>query len=110
MAVSGIGAGWGAEAGHITEDGQVLARGPWLDNSGKRGQAWPLSPGLPKSKTLVWVLKQELRLEILQRIPLWLGGGALGAGCRGKSMISYFSFWTKNIYSCRYLLLICGQS
>ena len=74
MAVSEIGAGRGAEAGHITEDGQVLARGPWLDNSGKRGQAWPLRPGLPKSKTLVSVLKQELRLEILQRIPLWLGG------------------------------------
>ena len=95
MAVSRIGAGWGTEAGHITEDGQVLARGPWLDNSGKRGQAWPLSPGLPKSKTLVWVLKQELRLEILQRIPLWLGGVPWGRGVGGKSMIPYFSFWTK---------------
>lgn len=42
-----IRAWWGAEVGRITEDGQVLARGPWLGNSGKRGQTWPLCPGLP---------------------------------------------------------------
>lgn len=31
----------------LTEDGHGLAGGPWLDNSGKRGQARPLCPGLP---------------------------------------------------------------
>ena len=85
-----IGAWRGAEAGHIAEDGQVLARGPWLDNSGKRGQAWPLSPGLPESKTPVWVLKQELRLEIFAADSTLVGRGCVGGG--GKSMISYFSF------------------
>ena len=85
-----IGAWRGAEAGHIAEDGQVLARGPWLDNSGKRGQAWPLSPGLPESKTPVWVLKQELRLEIFAADSTLVGRGYVGDG--GKSLISYFSF------------------
>ena len=39
--------GAGGAAGLLTEDGQVLARGPWLDNSGKHGQTWPLCPWLP---------------------------------------------------------------
>lgn len=110
MAVSEIGAGRGAEAGHITEDGQVLARGPWLDNSGKRGQAWPLRPGLPKSKTLVSVLKQELRLEIFAADSTLVGRGALGAGRWGEEHDSLFQFLDQNICSCRYLLLVCGQS
>lgn len=84
----GIRAWWGPRR-RLTEDGHGLARGPWLDNSGKRGQTRPLCPGLPESKTLVWVLKQKLRLEILQRIPLWWGG--VGWEEAGKSMISYFS-------------------
>lgn len=108
MAVSRIGAGWGAEAATSLR----MAR-YWPEGCGFHKQWWGrpgLSPGLPKSKTLVWVLKQELRLEILQRIPP-LVGRCLGAGCVGEEHdFLSFSFWTKNIYSCRYLLLICGQS
>lgn len=89
----GIRAWWGPRR-RLTEDGHGLARGPWLDNSGKRGQTRPLCPGLPESKTLVWVLKQKLRLEILQRIPLWWGG--VGGGWEEHDFLFQY-FGSNNI-------------
>lgn len=55
----------------LTEDGQ---EGCGLTTAVNAGQTWPCALGLPQSEEPLWVLKQELRLEILQWIPS--GGGA----------------------------------
>lgn len=51
-------------------------------------------PWAALSEALVWVLKQDLRLERLHWAPV--------VGCRlvqgGKNMISYLLFWIKTLY------------
>lgn len=59
-------------------------------NSGKRWADLAPLPWAALEQDTGLVLKRELRLEILQRVPLWLGGGRLGEE-GGKSMISCFS-------------------
>lgn len=63
-------------------------------------QTWPLYPGLPWSEALVWVLKRELRLEILHWVPS--GGCRVGAGWEEHD--SYSVFWIKTLAD---PLLIC---
>lgn len=71
----------------------MVARELWLNNSGKRWADLHLSPGLPSSEALVWVLKQELRLELLHCVP---SAGAQ-TGCRGEEHDFLFAILDQDI-------------
>lgn len=90
-------AGAGAEAGaSLRMAGRPEGRG--LAAVVNAGQTRLPALGLPQSKMPVWVLKQELRLEILQWVPLWWGGGCGGGGGWEEHD---FLFRIKTICGCR---------
>lgn len=70
-------------------------------NSGKRWADLAPLPWAALEQDTGLVLKRELRLEILQRVPLWLGGGQVGGGGREEHDFLFQYFGSRSVCSRR---------
>lgn len=82
----------------LSEEGHGLARGPWLDNSGKRGQTRRPALGCPRAR-------HQSGPEARIKAGDFAADSTQGLGV--KSMISYFSILDQKMFVCGVLLLIC---
>lgn len=75
----------------LSEEGHGLARGPWLDNSGKRGQTGCPALGCPRAR-------HQSGPEARIKAGDFAADSTQGLGV--KSMISYFSILDQIIFVC----------